>query len=46
VHSFEQTPPEARGLLTVRIKDLGLRLEGSMLEKYIAELYPSSPPRA
>jgi hypothetical protein len=39
VHSFEQTPPEARGLLTVRIKDLGLRLEGSMMEKYIAELY-------
>jgi hypothetical protein len=39
VHSFEQTPPEARGLLTVRIKDLGLRLEGSMMEKYINELY-------
>jgi len=39
VHSFEQTPPEARGLLKMQIKDLGLRLEGSMLEKYIAELY-------
>src|SRR5467141_3590752 len=39
VHSFEQTPPEARGLLKVQIKDLGLRLEGSMLEKYIAQLY-------
>ncbi len=39
VHSFEQTPPETRGLLKVQIKDLGLRLEGSMLEKYIAQLY-------
>ena len=39
VHSFEQTPPEARGLLKVQIKDLGLKLEGSMLEKYIAQLY-------
>src|SRR2546428_7200160 len=39
MHSFEQTPPEARGLLKVQIKDLGLKLEGSMLEKYIAQLY-------
>jgi hypothetical protein len=39
VYSFEQTPPEARGLLKVQIKDLGLKLEGSMLEKYIAALY-------
>src|ERR1700687_5248610 len=38
VHSFEQTPPEARGLLKVQIKDLGLRLEGATVEKYIAQL--------
>jgi hypothetical protein len=39
MHSFEQTLPEARGLLKVAIKDLGLKLEGSMLEKFIAQLY-------
>jgi hypothetical protein len=33
VHPFEQTPPAARGLLKVQIKDLGLKLQGSMLEK-------------
>jgi len=34
MHSFEHTPPEARELLTRPIRDLGLRLEGSTLEKY------------
>ena len=29
MHSFEQTPPEARNLLQVQIKDLGLKLEAS-----------------
>ncbi|MCA1829583.1 MAG: putative zinc-binding metallopeptidase [Myxococcales bacterium] len=37
--SFEHTPPEARELLPRRIKELGLRLEGSMLEKYVQQLY-------
>ncbi|TMA21467.1 MAG: hypothetical protein E6J88_15740 [Deltaproteobacteria bacterium] len=37
--SFEHTPPEARELLPRRISELGLRLEGSMLEKYVQQLY-------
>ncbi len=39
VHSFEHAPAEARSLLKAKIKDLGLHIQGSMLEKYIAELY-------
>ena len=39
MHSFEHTPPEARELLTRPIRDLGLRLEGSTLEKYVQQLY-------
>ncbi|MGZ6144203.1 MAG: putative zinc-binding metallopeptidase, partial [Myxococcales bacterium] len=37
--SFEQSPPEARELLPRRISELGLRLEGSMLEKYVQQLH-------
>jgi hypothetical protein len=33
MQSFEHTPPEARELLSRPIRDLGLELEGSMLEK-------------
>ena len=39
MQSFEHTPPEARELLSRPIRDLGLRLEGSMLEKYVQQLY-------
>jgi hypothetical protein len=39
MQSFEHTPPEARELLSRPISDLGLRLEGSMLEKYVQQLY-------
>jgi hypothetical protein len=39
MQSFEQTPPEAREILSRRIRDLGLRLEGSKLEKYVQQLY-------
>jgi len=39
MQSFEHTPPEARALLSRPIRDLGLRLEGSMLEKYVQQLY-------
>src|SRR5438477_9392046 len=39
MQSFEHTPPEARELLPRRISELGLRLEGSMLEKYVQQLY-------
>ena len=36
---FEKTPPEAQEVLRKPIKDLGLRLEGSPLEKYVYQLY-------
>jgi GNAT superfamily N-acetyltransferase len=39
MQSFEHTPPQARELLSRPIRDLGLRLEGSMLEKYVHQLY-------
>ena len=39
MQSFEHTPPEARELLHRRISELGLRLEGSILEKYVQQLY-------
>src|SRR5437899_6903249 len=39
MQSFEHTPPEARELLSRPIRDLGLRLEGSMLEKYVQQIY-------
>src|SRR5260221_12784562 len=39
MQSFEHTPPEARELLPRRIRELGLRLEGSMLEQYVQQLY-------
>ena len=39
MHSFEHTPAEARALLARSIKDLGLRIEGSPLEKHVAQLH-------
>lgn len=39
MQSFEHTPPEARELLQRRIRDLGLRLEGSPLERYVQQLH-------
>ncbi len=39
MQSFEHTPPEARDLLSRRIADLGLRLEGSPLERFVQQLY-------
>lgn len=39
MQSFEHTPPEARELLGRRISELGLRLEGSPLEKCVQQLY-------
>ena len=36
---FEQAPPEARAVLTVPIKDLGLSLESSPVAQYVNELY-------
>jgi len=37
--SFEHTPPEARQLLKRPIRDLGLRIEGSPVEKYVKQLH-------
>jgi len=37
--AFEQTPPEARALLGVPIRDLGLSLEASPVAKFVGELY-------
>ena len=37
--AFEQTPPEARALLGVPIRDLGLSLEASPVAQFVSELY-------
>jgi hypothetical protein len=39
VPAFEAAPPDLRPLLTQRISDLGLKLEGSPVERYVAQLY-------
>ena len=39
MQSFEHTPSEARDLLSKRIRDLGLRVEGTPLERYVAQLH-------
>src|SRR5687767_205369 len=36
---FEKTPPEAQEVLRKPIKELGLRLEGSPVEKYVYQLH-------
>lgn len=37
--SFEQTPGEARQLLSIRISDLGLKIEGTPVEQYVRQLH-------
>ena len=39
MQSFEHTPPEARELLKRPIRELGLKLAGSAVEKYVQQLY-------
>ncbi len=39
MHGFEATPPDLRPLLSQRISQLGLKLEGSPVERYIEMLY-------
>ena len=39
MHAFEKTPPEVEELLRRPIKELGLKLEGSSVEKYVQQLY-------
>src|SRR6266850_975267 len=36
---FEKTPPDVRELLGKRISQLGLRLEGSPVERFVHQLY-------
>jgi hypothetical protein len=37
--AFEKTPPEIQEILGKPIRDLGLKLEGSPLERYVQQLY-------
>src|SRR5215470_1598555 len=39
MQAFEKAPPEVQELLRKPIKDLGLKLEGSSVEKYVKKLY-------
>jgi len=39
VQPFETTPPAVQELLSKPIRELGLKLEGSPLEKFVHELY-------
>jgi len=39
MRGFEATPPDLRALLPQRISQLGLRLEGSPVERYVKALY-------
>jgi hypothetical protein len=39
VPGFEQTPPDVRELLSKRISQLGLRLEGSPVERFVHRLH-------
>ena len=36
---FEKTPSDVRDLLPVPIKQLGLKLEGSPIERYVEQLF-------
>lgn len=37
--NFEKAPPDVKDLLSKPIRDLGLKLEGSAVEKYVLQLY-------
>jgi len=39
VSDFEKTPSDVRDLLGKRISQLGLRLEGSPVERFVLQLY-------
>ena len=39
IPAFERTPPDLREILGKRISQLGLRLEGSPVERYVHQLY-------
>ena len=39
MQAFEKAPPDIQEILTKPIKELGLKLEGSQLERYVQQLY-------
>jgi len=39
MHAFEKSPPEVQELVRKPIKELGLRLEGSTVERYVHQVY-------
>lgn len=39
MRTFEKTPPDVRDLLSKPIRDLGLKLEGSSVERFVRQLY-------
>jgi hypothetical protein len=39
LHAFEKAPPDVQEILTKPIKDLGLKLEGSPIERLVHQLY-------
>ena len=39
LRAFEKAPPDVQEILTKPIKELGLKLEGSPLERYVQRLY-------
>jgi len=39
LHAFEKAPPDVQELLTKPIKELGLKLEGSPIERLVHQLY-------
>jgi Putative zinc-binding metallo-peptidase len=39
VHAFEKTPPDIQEILSKPIRDLGLQLDGSPLERFVQQLY-------
>ena len=39
MQAFEKAPPDVQEILTKPIKELGLKLEGSHLERYVQQLY-------
>ena len=39
MRTFEKAPPEVREILSKPIRDLGLKLDGSVLERFVHQLY-------
>jgi hypothetical protein len=39
MHAFEKSPPDVQELIRTPIKELGLRLEGSTVERYVHQVY-------